>query len=143
MQPLENYYTHKAMADGHINICKGCTKDRVKSYRKANIETIREHDKKRGMLPDRVNARKEYRKTEKGKLAVANAHKRYKEKNPLRHYARLALNNALRDGRIDKHLCFICGDKSEAHHPDYSRPLDVMWLCNKHHREAHLISQEQ
>jgi len=27
--------------------------------------------------------------------------------------------------------------KAEAHHDDYSRPLDVRWLCKRHHEEAH------
>lgn len=26
---------------------------------------------------------------------------------------------------------------SQAHHEDYARPLDVRWLCFKHHRETH------
>lgn len=52
--------------------------------------------------------------------------------------ARRAVRNALRSGRLTKRPCWICGDdRSEAHHPDYSRPLDVEWLCRKHHRAAH------
>jgi len=35
---------------------------------------------------------------------------------------------------VTKLPCQVCGDdKSEAHHEDYSRPLDVVWLCHKHH----------
>ena len=29
------------------------------------------------------------------------------------------------------------GDKAEAHHEDYSRPLDVVWLCSLHHHRRH------
>jgi len=41
--------------------------------------------------------------------------------------------------------CEICGcEKSEAHHDDYSRPLDVRWLCRVHHLMHHgnYITQE-
>jgi hypothetical protein len=34
--------------------------------------------------------------------------------------------------------CSVCGAmKVEAHHTDYSKPLEVVWLCKKHHAEAH------
>ena len=33
--------------------------------------------------------------------------------------------------------CEVCGDeKVEKHHDDYSKPLQVRWLCKQHHREA-------
>ena len=35
--------------------------------------------------------------------------------------------------------CKICGDKAEAHHEDYDKPLEVQWLCKVHHREAHTL----
>jgi hypothetical protein len=39
--------------------------------------------------------------------------------------------------------CEVCGaQKVEAHHDDYSKPLDVRWLCKKHHAEHH-TRQEQ
>lgn len=53
-------------------------------------------------------------------------------------WAQKALHSAMRRGLVEKQPCAICGDeKSEAHHPDYSRPADVIWLCRKHHRQAH------
>jgi hypothetical protein len=30
-----------------------------------------------------------------------------------------------------------CPNKGERHHPDYTQPLTVIWLCRKHHRETH------
>lgn len=41
-------------------------------------------------------------------------------------------------GRIKRKSCEVCGSqKSEVHHPDYSDPYKIQWLCKKHHKEAH------
>jgi len=56
---------------------------------------------------------------------------------PERKKAHLRVYYALKKGILVKQPCFICGEKAEAHHPDYSRPLDVVWLCSSHHRQAH------
>jgi len=50
-------------------------------------------------------------------------------------WCRSTLNHAIRDGLITKKDCEICGRKSQAHHDDYSKPLDVRWLCFYHHRK--------
>ena len=38
--------------------------------------------------------------------------------------------------------CSKCGveGRIEAHHEDYSKPLEVIWLCRVHHVEAHRVS---
>ncbi len=52
--------------------------------------------------------------------------------------ARITLHQALKSGKIIKLACIKCGDEvSQAHHPDYSKPLKVIWLCKKHHIEEH------
>jgi hypothetical protein len=53
--------------------------------------------------------------------------------------ARNRLKNAIRFGLIERGPCDVCGTTEgiEAHHEDYSRPLDVRWLCRKHHGEVH------
>jgi len=44
----------------------------------------------------------------------------------------------VRRGKIKKLACCICGDKNtEAHHEDYTKPLEVIWYCRKHHLEHH------
>lgn len=50
---------------------------------------------------------------------------------------RTAVNVALRNGRLVREGCKVCGGRAEAHHEDYSKPLDVTWLCRTHHAEAH------
>lgn len=52
--------------------------------------------------------------------------------------ARAVANQAVRIGLIKKRPCEDCGGRnSEAHHPDYTRSLDVVWLCRKHHAKLH------
>lgn len=52
--------------------------------------------------------------------------------------ARSYLNTYLKRGKIKKKPCEICGDENvQAHHDDYTKPLEVRWLCNKHHKKYH------
>ena len=54
-------------------------------------------------------------------------------------YVRGMTNRALRLGYITKGACEICNEVEnvEAHHDNYLKPLDVRWLCKKHHTEHH------
>ncbi len=51
-------------------------------------------------------------------------------------------NHAITQGKLNRMPCEPCGGKAEAHHDDYSKPLDVRWLCFKHHREWHRQNPE-
>ena len=43
-----------------------------------------------------------------------------------------------RAGRIKRQPCVKCGKKkTHGHHEDYNQPLEVIWLCHKHHCERH------
>lgn len=54
--------------------------------------------------------------------------------------AHWTVSNAIRDGRLHRQPCEKCGsERSDAHHADYSKPLEVQWLCRKHHGEQHRI----
>jgi len=45
---------------------------------------------------------------------------------------------ALYHGELVREPCVVCGEeKSQGHHEDYSKPLDVVWLCSLHHHERH------
>ncbi len=48
------------------------------------------------------------------------------------------LGHALKIGFMEKEACEDCGDENtEAHHPDYTKPLEVVWLCSLHHHKRH------
>lgn len=68
-----------------------------------------------------------------------------KARHPERAKARHAVSNAIRDRRLYRGPCAVCGvviDErgrvTHGHHAfGYDRPLDVIWLCQRHHTEAH------
>ena len=52
--------------------------------------------------------------------------------------ARRRTRSAIKNGSIIKKPCEICNEvKSEAHHIDYNDPINVVWLCSKHHKREH------
>lgn len=67
-----------------------------------------------------------WRATESGR-AARNAH--------------AAVQRAVLSGRLLREPCAVCGDpKSQGHHAngyDDAHRLDVVWLCEHHHKEAH------
>ena len=56
-----------------------------------------------------------------------------------KHLARKRVENAIRRGSMIPQPCELCGStaKIHAHHEDYSRAFDVVWLCEQHHVERH------
>lgn len=57
-------------------------------------------------------------------------------------FARHQVRDALKKGTLKKEPC-MCGDiEVEAHHPDYSKPLEVIWACKKHHVELDKMRRE-
>jgi len=123
--PMDEFYPHAKMADGRLNKCKSCTRCDTIQNRRKHAEYYREYDRARSSLPHRQAKRQEV-------LARQTADEPEKLK------ARNAANNALRDGRIRREPCYFCGatEDLEMHHPDYSQPLRVYWLCRPCHRKV-------
>ena len=64
--------------------------------------------------------------------------KKYNKKYPERYKAVHQLNRAIRTGKLERKPCIVCENpKSQGHHQDYSKPLEVIWLCAKHHKAVH------
>ena len=62
-----------------------------------------------------------------------------KVRYPEKHRARESVKRAKKSGKLIPEPCLVCGNKKvHAHHEDYSKPLDVKWLCaGCHHNEHH------
>jgi hypothetical protein len=113
------------MADGHLNKCKDCAKNDSTNNRNSNLEQVREYDCRRS-------------KTTIVKDRIRNNTVKWRQDYPDRYRAQTAVGNALRDGKLVKEPCKRCGAiKVHGHHEDYTKPLDVTWLCAVHHKERH------
>lgn len=81
---------------------------------------------------------RQYVTTERGRELSNKAKRAYANRYPERNKANIALSNAIRDGRVARDPCHCCGAAEvEGHHADYSKPLDVTWLCIEHHNQLH------
>jgi hypothetical protein len=72
----------------------------------------------------------------KRRIADYYPYRSLRELNALKRDAARAVKQAICEDRLTSHPCEVCGLKrSEAHHDDYAKPLDVRWLCRHHHRK--------
>jgi hypothetical protein len=112
VKPLAEFHLHSQMGDGHLNFCMVCVRQRVAEHRRRNLEKVREYDRQRAHLP--------HRKTRK--VTAYNV-----------------VEAAIHAGTLTPKPCERCGFALgvQAHHEDYSKPLDVNWLCTKCHGERH------
>ena len=136
--PLSDFYKHSGMADGHLNKCKNCTKSDVKNNRAENSEYYKAYDRVRGKEEQRKENTRSRQKINKEKHNECS--KKWCDSNRIKRKCHLAVQRALKTGVLPKLPCFVCGETStEAHHSFYdtANPLDVTWLCVKHHKEVH------
>lgn len=136
-KPLTEYYTHQAMSDGHLNKCKDCVKRRIGKHRENNLERIQEYDRERGRTEKRKQKCRIYQKSHREETDAAK--KAWYQRNRHKRRANSLVGWAIKHGFLKVHPCSVCGstEKVEGHHPDYSKPLEVIWLCGKHHKEIH------
>ena len=109
--------------------CKECICSYSKGYRKRSIEKI-------SVLRDKWNSENKKKAGEIQKKAS----KKFCLENPEKRKAHQDVGNAITAGRLVRpDNCESCFKecKPEAHHEDYSKPLDVEWLCKKCHIELH------
>jgi ribosomal protein S27AE len=125
VQSIEEFYKHAKMADGHLNKCKTCAKNDVLKHRVLNLDKIRVYDKERSKLAHRIALN----------TAVTKA---WRAEDRRRVAAHNAVSRAIKLGTLSRIPCIRCGDaNSLAHHEDYDKPLDVMWLCQICHKQRH------
>jgi hypothetical protein len=71
------------------------------------------------------------------RIKTADSVKKWRIKNPEKVKAQRIVFVEIRAGRLKSQPCDVCGlFPTESHHENYSEPLNIRWLCKKHHREA-------
>jgi len=141
-KPLSGYSLLSRDPEGRQTTCKTCALDYQrfrrakfpeKTRRIALISGLRNHEK-------RKRTQLAYRQSERGRQAAINSTRQRRAKHPEKVNASNAVARAVRRGLLKKQPCEVCGTeiRVEAHHPDYTKPLEVKWLCRVHHREEHL-----
>jgi rubredoxin len=123
-KPIGDYYPRQVRACQTVGECKECTKTRVRRRSRTN-PAVQAYERERAKTPHR-------------REHLANVARRWNAANPVAYKAHYLVGNAVRDGRISREPCLFCGvEKVHAHHRDYSKPLDVIWLCPKCHHRLH------
>ena len=124
------YFNHPGKR--HI-ICKSCYKTRASKRYRENPQVY--VLKKESIY--------QYFKTEKGRATWNRASKKGRLLHPEKWNARYLVKRAIAKGIIVKQPCFICGETDvQAHHEDYSKPLEVIFLCRNCHYKRHQIIKQ-
>lgn len=113
------FYKHPQMGDGLLGKCKECTKTDSHKTRRDNIEYYREYDIARSKLPHR-------KELAKSRLVT------FRVGHPDENHAHALVQKAVKSGKLHKPSnCSRCGKAGmiHGHHNDYSKPLEVEWLC--------------
>jgi hypothetical protein len=129
---LTDFYKHAMMADGRLGKCKECCKQDTKANYRKNLEHYIAYDASRAQTAERKERVRKYHSTHRP--LVNEIKYKWIARNPEKRAAHKAVEKAVRNGSLKRLPCRVCGSlNSQAHHPDYSKPLDVEWRCRKHH----------
>lgn len=114
-------------------------KEELKRHRKMVTRLYRAKNKDKFAQYEITKAEKLQESSEL-KRKRQEARKRYQLKHPDKKKAQIKASNWIRLGKIKKCPCIICGEKkAHGHHNDYSKPLELTWLCQEHHQAWHRV----
>lgn len=120
---LDLFTFDKKTKDNLTCWCKECCSRSRKKYYYANRKKV-------------IDRTSEYRKNNP-EISIKSFHN-YKEKHPERIIAHNEIRRVMKAGELVRGSCEVCGQSNaEAHHDDYSQPLEVRWLCKTHHKIIH------
>ncbi len=117
---LREFYKHKECADGHINQCKTCVKEKDKVKRKDPVAAQQERDRGREKYHRLYSGKKKVRSSKSSQLYYNKYPEKYKADSASQHLKAKVPRNHL-------------------HHWSYNEEhwKDVIELSQKHHNKAH------
>ena len=91
--------------------------------------------------PEYATWRDAYRERNREKLRAYFSEKQWEPGRRERKRIHKLVFLAVRRGELARatccERCSVTGKQLEGHHPDYSRPLEVLWLCRRCHKAVH------
>lgn len=128
-KPLTEFRRNRGMRDGYLRACKACNSAYERAYRQKNADRLTEYERRRNHTPQRLAMR-------------AKQTKAFRNSQPMANAAHVAVSRAVKAGVLEKLPCYFCGgERVDAHHHDYNKPLDVTWLCKPCHRKFHSLER--
>ena len=112
-----------------------------RAYHATNREKHLADMRERNKQPDYVAKRVAYAKENPD--VIRRLVKAWRKRNPEKRKVWWIYSNALRSGKIvPSDVCSRCGKIGavDGHHNDYSKPLDVIWLCRRCHVQEHKVA---
>lgn len=141
------FYEYKKGSGVFFSKCKECVKSNVSKHRVENIEKLRAYDRNRPNKAERVLANKERLDSDPiAKKKYDEQRAEWSKKNRHKRNANLKVSRAIMRGTIKREYnCSKCNSdiRIEAHHEDYEKPLEVIWLCSKCHHARHKEMKEE
>lgn len=120
--------------------CKSCERQYRREYYRANKDKVKQYQAE--YYHHNRQERRDYQNEYNSSVPVnrAEAVVEWRTRNPEKRRAHAAVYNAIKRGKMVRpERCSVCRstDFIHAHHDDYSKPLDVIWLCASCHRKRH------
>lgn len=145
VKPLDAFSLHSSGPLGHHSWCKACVAEYDKITRAQRREYYRERRRLyRAVDPEETrHKRTKYRKDNRAK--ISRYQKEYGKRRPKQRHAILLANEAKHTGELQRpECCEICHRNTtlQMHHQNYSRPLEVNWLCRQCHATIHVAVRD-
>lgn len=109
---LSDFYKSTLTRDGYESYCKTCKSEYYHERKQKNLLSYKD---------------------------IAHHKKWWLQENRLKKEAHQKVSYAIKTGELVRQPCERCSSTQNvvAHHEDYNKPLDVVWLCEIHHKERH------
>ncbi len=123
------FYKDASRSNGLSCHCKDCIREQQRKSREADPEAAR---RKNRLRYHRVKLTPQYR------IRITRKQKLRRAVHPDKYKARRKVMHEIEMGRMVRGVC-ACGstENIQAHHEDYSKPMEVVWMCAVCHRKHH------
>lgn len=119
--------------------------EKIKEYRRGyyarNIEKYRALARSRRVY-HRVVSKEQYLRLKDDPVYKAAQVKRtmeWQKRYPDKMACYRVFKRAVSSGKLVRGPCVVCGkEEVHGHHDDYDKPLEVIWLCDRHHKDHHI-----